>query len=150
MGTRKSIRPEALHEDLVRDNRIEGGSDRAFGITFSVVFFLVAGVQLWNHREAGAWVFVAAGAAFMAIAWAKPDILHPLNTAWTRLGLLLYKVVNPIVIAAIFALAIIPVGMTMRIFGKDPLRLARDRAAASYWIPRDPPGPDPRNMTNQF
>jgi hypothetical protein len=45
---------------------------------------------------------------------------------------------------------LVPVGVVMRFVGKDPLRLKHDRMAASYWIPRSPPGPPPDSMTNQY
>jgi hypothetical protein len=38
----------------------------------------------------------------------------------------------------------------MRALGKDPLRLRFDRGAATYWIPREPPGPPPDSFTDQF
>ena len=79
-----------------------------------------------------------------------PAILAPLNRGWTRLGLLLFKVVNPIVLGLIFLVTIVPIGLLLRAFGKDPLRLKFEPQAPSYWIPRDPPGPAPDSMPHQF
>jgi hypothetical protein len=58
--------------------------------------------------------------------------------------------VSPIALGALFYLAFVPIGLLMRLAGKDPLRLRRDAGSASYWIPRRPPGPPPDSMTNQF
>jgi hypothetical protein len=44
---------------------------------------------------------------------------------------------------------ITPLAVLLRLFGKDILRLKRDVGAASYWISRDPPGPQPESMTRQ-
>jgi hypothetical protein len=60
------------------------------------------------------------------------------------------KLTSPIVLGLLFYGFITPLAFAMRLAGKDPLRLKFDRAADSYWIRRDPPGPEPESMTNQF
>jgi len=75
--------------------------------------------------------------------------LAPLNKWWTKLGLLLYRVVSPIVLGLLFYVTLTPIALVMRLLGKDPLRLRRDPDAASYWIDRSPP-PAPESMKNQF
>jgi hypothetical protein len=69
---------------------------------------------------------------------------------WHRLGLLLFAVVSPIVMGVVFYTTVVPIGLLMRLVGKDPLRLKFDRAARSYWIERDPPGPAGAQMKKQF
>ncbi len=87
---------------------------------------------------------------FLILAYTFPRILNPLNRLWLKFGLLLYKVVNPIVLGLLFFVTIAPIGLVMRMFGKDFLRLKLDRDAKSYWIERAPPGPPPQSMKNQF
>jgi len=84
----------------------------------------------------------------LALAW--PRALAGLNRGWMRVGLLLNRVVSPVAIGVVYYLTLVPMGLAMRAFGKDPLRLKFDRAAISYWIAREPPGPDPKNMRDQF
>ena len=79
-----------------------------------------------------------------------PAVLWPLNRLWLLLGIVLYRIVNPIVMALLFFSTIVPIGMLMRLCGKDSLRLRREPEAASYWIEREPPGPPPETMRNQF
>jgi hypothetical protein len=67
-----------------------------------------------------------------------------------RLGWVLGKIVSPIVLGALFFLAVLPMGLFMRLRGKDLLRLKMDPSAKSYWIERTPPGPAPDTMKNQF
>ena len=69
---------------------------------------------------------------------------------WFQLGLLLHKVVNPIVMALVFFGTVLPTGLIMRALGKDPLRLKWQADANSYWIERRPPGPAPESMKDQF
>ena len=77
-------------------------------------------------------------------------MLAPFNALWFRFGLLLHRVVSPVILALLFFTTVAPVGLLMRAFGKDPLRLKKDRAADSYWILREPPGPSPESMKQQF
>ena len=139
----------STHEDLGRTHEVEGSSDRSFGVVFTVVFLIVALLPLWKGEAPRLWA-LAVSAVFLLAALARPVVLRPLNRAWLKFGLLLGRVVNPIVMAVIFYLVITPVGLVVRLLGKDPLRLRLDREAKSYWIERDPPGPDPRTMSKQF
>ncbi len=137
------------HEDLTREDEVEGSSDRSFGIVFAVVFLIIAFIPLL-HSGAVRWWSVGVSAAFGVVALTVPSILAVPNRLWMKFGLLLAKIVSPIALGILFYLVFMPVGLVMRIAGKDPLRLRFDPAAKSYWIPRSPPGPDPKSMTNQF
>jgi hypothetical protein len=138
-----------LHEDLAREDDIVGSSDRAFGLTLAAVFAVIGVVRLvLSHSYAGWWLGAAAVMLAFALAW--PAALAPLNRLWLRLGLVLYKVVNPLVMGLVFFTTVVPIGLLMRALGKDPLRLRREPAAGSYWITREPPGPEPDTMKNQF
>jgi len=72
------------------------------------------------------------------------------NRSWLKLGLLMYRVVNPVIMAILFFGAIMPIGLAMRLFGKDFLRLARDAALPTYWLPRSDPRPPSESMRQQF
>ena len=137
------------HEDLNREEHIEGSSDRSFGLVFSVVFLIIAAWPLLAGHGVRWWA-VAVAAAFVAIALAIPALLAVPNRLWMKFGLLLGKIVSPIALGILFYGAITPLGVVMRWAGKDPLRLKLDAQAKSYWIDREPPGPPPASMTNQF
>jgi uncharacterized membrane protein YedE/YeeE len=138
-----------LHEDLSRDEAIVGASDRGFGLTLAGFCGLVGTVRLALGYDGTEWWLGAALVALMvALLW--PVLLGPANRLWLRLGLLLYKIVNPAVMALIFVTTVVPIGLVLRALGKDPLRLRRDPNAASYWIVREPPGIAPETMKNQF
>lgn len=137
------------HEDLSRDQHVEGSSDRSFGLVFVVVFFTIAAWPLL-HGETPRWWAFGVAAVFALVAVMRPTLLAGLNRLWVKLGVLLGKLVSPIALGILFYGVFFPVGVAMRLAGKDPLRLRRDADAASYWIPRKPPGPPPDSMTNQF
>jgi len=92
----------------------------------------------------------AVAAGFALVALLAPRLLRPLNQAWFRFGMLLHRVVSPLVMGLLFFVTVTPIGLLMRLTGKDPLRLRFDPAADSYWIDREPPGPPPDSMRNQF
>lgn len=137
------------HEDISREQEIEGSSDRSFGVVFAVVFFLIGAWPLIGGGSPRWWA-VGIGAVFLAVAFLKPGLLAVMNRWWMKLGLLLGKIVSPIALGILFYGVMMPIGTLMRLSGKDPLRLKRDPGAQSYWIEREPPGPPPDSMTNQF
>lgn len=137
------------HEDLNREQAVESSSDRAFGLVFAAVFLVVAAWPLLG-REPPRWWALVLSAAFALVAVVRPVVLAGLNRLWTRLGILLGRVVSPIALGILFYGVLTPLGALLRLTGKDPLRLKRDPEASSYWIPRQPPGPPPDSMTNQF
>ena len=137
------------HEDMSREDEVEGSSDRAFGFVFAAVFLIIAAWPL-IHSGAPRWWSVGVAAAFGLVAVVKPVLLAGANKLWMKFGLLLAKVVSPIALGILFYIVFMPIGLLMRVSGKDPLRLKFDPAAQSYWIPREPPGPPPTSMTNQF
>ncbi len=144
-----SARPN-VHEDLVRHQPVEGSSDRSFGLVFAAVFALLALNSLRHHLPVrGLWTGGAA-AGFLLLALVAPRLLHPLNVAWLRLGLLLGRIVTPVTLGVMFFLVFTPLGWLMRLTGKNLLGLRRDPAARTYWIAR-PAGDNPgQAMTRQF
>ncbi|WP_374630818.1 SxtJ family membrane protein [Ferrovibrio sp.] len=139
----------ANHESMIREEKVKLGSDRSFGLVFAAVFGLIGAWQIWHQRQWG-WYVLAAGLAFLATALFAPKLLSPLNHLWFRFGLLLHKVVNPIIMGLLFFGSILPIGLIMRAFGKRPLNLKYQPQAQSYWVRRDPPGPPPESFRNQF
>ncbi len=137
------------HEDFQRHDPAGGGSDRSFGFVFAVVLGAVALLPLWDGRVPHWWV-LAMAAVFLVLAIAAPRLLRPLNRLWHRFGLLLARLMNPLVLGLLFYFVITPIGLVMRMAGKDPLRLRWQPKSESYWIERAPPGPEPETMKNQF
>jgi hypothetical protein len=132
------------------DNSVKLPSDRSFALTFVVVFALLAGWQAWRGHETVATSFAVLGAVMLGFALVRPSLLHPLNRAWMKLGALLHHIVSPLVMGAIYFLVFTPVACVMRLAGRDVLRRKLDSTAQSYWIRRDPPGPPPDSLPNQF
>lgn len=124
-------------------------SDRSFGFTFAVVFCLLGAWLLWRGSgyAIGA---LSIGAVFAAAAAFAPKVLHPLNIVWMRFGYLLNRIVSPLVMGIVFFGVFAPVGLWFRLTGRDALRRKLEPHSASYWIPRNPPGPDGKTLPRQF
>lgn len=112
-------------------------------------FAIVGGWPLLSGEPLRIWSLVVA-VLFAAAALIVPRSLAVANRAWMRFGELLHAIVSPLALGIIFVVAVLPTGLLMRLLGKRPLSLDIDRSANSYWVTRDPPGPDPQTFTNQF
>jgi hypothetical protein len=137
------------HENLAPKEAVRGSSDRSFGIVFGVVFLIVAVLPLFSSGSVRIWPAIAS-AAFFLMAFVLPRLLAPLNRLWMRFGLLLHRIVSPVVLGILFYLFVTPMGLIMRLMGKDYMRLRFDSSSRSYWIERNPPGPRPDSLNNQF
>jgi len=141
----------SFHEELSRTEEVKRAGDRSFGFTVGGILILIAGARAAFHGFGWLETALAAlGVVLVLFALAVPGMLAPLNGAWMRLGLVLSKVVNPIVLCLLYVTTIMPMGLAMRAFGRDQLRIRFDPDADSYWIEKAPPGPVPDTMTNQF
>ena len=125
------------------------GSDKAFGLVFSAVFALVAFYPIIASAPIRLWALGLA-ALFLIAAFATPRLLSPLNRMWTKLGLIMHRVVSPIALFVVFCLAVLPTGLLMRLLGKDLLRLRLEPESDTYWIERSPPGRSDQQMKKQF
>lgn len=124
-------------------------SERTFGFVLSTVFLAIALLPLAHGLEMHVWALPFA-AVFFGAAIAVPIVLKPLNRLWFLIGILLGRVVTPVVMTIIWFIALTPAGMLMRLFGKDPLRLKHEAATETYWVDRSPPGPNSDSLRNQF
>ncbi len=149
----KSAKPESpvLFEAMTPDaqNRARAGSDRSFGLVFATLLAVVALYPAFVGGPIRFWALIAA-APFLVFGLFRPSLLRPLNIAWLRFGLLLGRVVNPLVMLVIYLLCILPIGLILKLAGKDLLKLRPDRTLDSYWIPRSPPGPSAESLEEQF
>lgn len=125
------------------------GSERSFGVVFSIVFTIIGALPLLKGGELRLWSLLVA-AVFLGLGLIAPGILRPLNILWFRFGLLLGRIIAPIVISLLFFIAVTPTALIMRLLRKDVLSLRFDRTAKSYWIGRSKTDNPMGSMKNQF
>jgi hypothetical protein len=139
------------HESLTSEETVKPPSEKSFGITFAVVFGLIAAWLYWRKHVPIYSVLAAAAAVFfLAAGYLTPQVLRPINLVWLKFGLLLHKIVNPIVMGLLFYVVFTPMGVIMRLLGKDLLSLKQNKAASSYWTSRQATGDVEASMKNQF
>lgn len=139
-----------FHERFLPTGEIKGGSNRSFGIVFSVVFAIIGFWPILFSDGPVYWWALAVSLVFLVLALAVPRSLELPNRLWTKLGLLLHRVVNPIIMGLIFYVVFTPMGLLIRMLGKDLLNTKHDATAKSYWVVREPPGPSPESMRRQY
>lgn len=124
-------------------------SNRKFGGVIATALALLALHAVWKDHSTRGAVYAGLSASFALAALIVPTLLAPLNRLWMAFGLLLGKIVSPLVLGLIFVVLITPVALATRLFGRDALRMKK-RTVASYWVERDPAGPDPASFQQQF
>ena len=120
-------------------------SNKSFGIVFFVVFLITGLFPLINDQEIKVWSLLAS-LIFLILGLINSKILTPLNKIWFKFGILLGKIVSPIVMGLIFFLVVTPIAIFMKILKKDLLNL-RYNNDKSYWIEKNE---QKSKMKNQF
>ena len=120
-------------------------SNRSFGILFSIVFAAIAFWPLLNLGEIRVWSVIVSS-IFLLLGLINSKLLYPLNLIWVKFGELIGKIVAPLVMALIFFIILTPIGLFLRLIGKDLLNIKLNKNK-TYWINRDK---KPGSMKRQF
>ena len=126
-------------------NDVKISSNRSFGIVFFVVFLIIALYPLLNNEGIRIWSIIIS-LVFLILGLINSKVLNPLNKLWFKFGILLGKIISPLIMGLIFFLVVTPIGILMRILGKDLLNLKYNNNK-TYWIEKS----DTKSkMKNQF
>jgi hypothetical protein len=128
---------------------VEIASERSFALVFAGFFAIVGFWPLIHGQRLRLWA-LAIAVVFLVLGLWRPSVLRPLNFVWFKLSLLLAKIVTPIVMGLLYVTTIIPTSIILRMRGKDLLGLTPQPSRNSYWIIREPPGPEAGSMKRQF
>ena len=128
----------------------ETGELRKFGFVMAAAVAVVFGIVLpWIFGRAWpTWPFVVAG-IIVAFALVWPRALAPVLRGWMKVGHALGCVNSRIILSVLFFGVVLPLGLLMRLFGKDPVARRRDASATSYRIAAAPQA-DPKSMEKPF
>lgn len=113
---------------------------RKFGLVMAAPLAAIGALLLWRGRPAAPYLFGLA-ALFALLGLIAPRVLAPVERAWMALAAVLATVMTHVVLTLTFALLITPMGLVIRLLGKDPLQLKRDPGRESFWEPVEPDGP---------
>ena len=104
-----------------------------FGVIF-FIFFLIVGLYPLISNEPIRFSSVIVSLVFLIITIIKPNLFTFLNKLWIKFGILIGKIISPIVMGLVFFFVVTPVGIFIKILKKDVMGLKR--GASSYWITR--------------
>ena len=124
-------------------------SNRKFGMFFSAIFLISAVYGAWHSVFLWAILLFIIAFIFAVLALTSPSSLISLNKLWFKLGMLIGRIISPVILGFIFFVIITPVAIIARLLGRDVL-LIKKRAMSSYWIDRIPTGPHPESFKDQF
>jgi hypothetical protein len=137
------------HEDYARASPTRRSTNRTFGWVFTAAFLVIALWPLLVHAPVRRPALVVS-AICLALTVLAPGLLSLPNRLWQKVGELLHRLVSPLTLFFLFGAIVTPLGVVMRVFAKSTARWRRDGHAATYWVTRAPPGPDPDSLRNQF
>ena len=113
---------------------------RKFGLTLAIGFVVLGCILLWKEKSAGHYT-MGAVAALVLISLIRPGILAPVEWLWMKIAHALGSVMTYILLTLTFYLMITPIGLVMKIIGKDPLNRKFDKDTQTYWVKRELNGP---------
>ncbi len=128
--------------------RLTAAEGRKFGLTVGAAFLLITAFLWWRGFRAPLPYLGGLGGGLVIAGALVPQLLGPVYRAWMGLALLLSKVTTPIFMGVVYFLVITPVGLVMRLVGKNPL--ATRSQQQSYWTERSSERPAPSQMKRQF
>jgi hypothetical protein len=119
----------------LKKNNIKISSNRSFGIVFFIFFLIVSFYPLLNENDFRLWALIIS-VIFLVLGLINSIILTPLNKSWFKFGILLGKIVSPIVMGVVFFLVVTPISLIMKLFGKDILNIKKNKKQ-TYWIEKN-------------
>ena len=130
---------------LIKSN-IKISSNRNFGLVFFFIFLVVSIWPLTHNESPRIWSAIIS-LAFLILVLTRSKLLTPLNRLWAKFGIILGSIIAPIVMGVVFFLVVTPIGLVMKIIGKDLLSIKYDKKKETYWVKRDRPT---NTMKQQF
>jgi len=105
-----------------------------FGLIFFVLFLIIGLYPLKSDGIVRIWS-ITLSLVFLIITIIRPNLFTFINKLWIQFGILLGKIISPIVMGLVFFFVVTPIGVLVRILKKDVMGLKR--GASSYWINRE-------------
>jgi len=124
-------------------------SNKSFGLFFAIIFFLFAVYSSFNLSRLFFIAAVSFSVFFFLTALFFDWVLLPLNKLWMKFGFLLGKIVSPLIMGVIFFILFVPIGLIMRLFGRDELRLKMN-SSDTHWKSREDDGSGSDSFKYQF
>ena len=130
---------------MIKKSEIKMGTNRSFGIVFFIVLLIIS---IWpvGKGEKILILPLIISLFFLLLGLLNSKFLTPLNKLWFKFGIFLGKIISPLIMGIIFFFVVTPIGLLMKLFGKDLLSL-KFSDKKTYWIEKNEPK---SKMKNQF
>lgn len=112
------------------------GELRKFGFILSTVACVMGIIFSFKHKSLYIWPFVL-GLLFFITSVSFPRCLKPIHWILMKISFAIGWVNTRILLFLIFYIVVTPIGLVMRLFGKDLLNQRIEREKLSYWIKRE-------------
>ena len=122
---------------------------RSFGVIIGIILLLVAGFLFYREKESFQTFLYIAG-AFIGFGLIIPIILKPIYIVWMTFAVVLGWFMTRFILSLLFYVIITPIGVVLRIFGKDFLEIKKQSVQGSYWNQRDSNIEKNQNYEKQF
>ena len=113
---------------------IKNKDNITFGVLFFILFLIIGIYPLKSGGVIRIWSVILSS-VFLIITIIRPNLFTFLNRLWIQFGILLGKIISPVVMGLVFFFVVTPIGILVRILKKDVMGLKR--GASSYWINRE-------------
>lgn len=123
---------------MPNNKKIKIGSNKSFGIVFSIFFTLIFVYILWNTQEINK-TFLFLAIIFLILGYLNSRLLTPLNILWFKFGIFLSVVISPLIMSIIFFCVVTPLAILAKIVKKDFLNLdkKKNNNKKSHWIDKE-------------
>tara|TARA_Y100000590_G_scaffold453325_1_gene598171 strand:- start:14507 stop:14902 length:396 start_codon:yes stop_codon:yes gene_type:complete len=121
---------------MLTNSKTEMGTNRSFGLVFFVFFLILSLLPVINGGSLNIWLFFTS-LFFLILGVVNSKILTPFNKVWIKLGVYLGNIISPIIMGVIFFFVLTPIGLLLKVFGKDLLRTKYNDKKETYWIKRE-------------
>ena len=122
---------------------------RSFGVMIGIIFLLIAGFLIYKDKESFQMLLYIAG-SFIGLGLLIPILLKPIYILWMAFAIILGWIMTRLILSLLFYVIITPIGVILKIIGKDSLELKKQAVKESYWNQRDKNLEKNQNYEKQF
>ena len=120
-----------------------------FSLVIGIFLIVLGGLLCWRSTGHYPWLIIVA-VTILLVGFVRPMLLKPIHKAWMTLAILMGWVVTRIILSVLFYIIVTPIGLSIRLLGKDFLDLEFSEDTNSYWILRQDIKKDRSDYERQF
>ena len=133
----------------IKNIKSEKSDLRKFGIIVGIILLVISGFLFWKEKESFQ-IFLAIGIILFLTSIALPSVLQPVYWIWMIFAVILGWFMTRVILSLLFYVVFTSIGLTLRFFGKQILKLRWDKSKESYWNFRTNEHLQKENYEKQF